>query len=261
MKKSVNLLLMVVMVIAMAACGGRNDRLLKAQIESGQKHCPMNLGMAGKLTGMSYDDETGEVGFVITLNKKGNVKELQDDAETAKGTLKVALQQGDMKKLVDMMVDADASLKVVYKERGSKDEFEVKFSNAELKDIKDNPLSEQDVNKLLLDQQIKMEKNKIPYKVEKGLTVSAIEDNGEALVYVCDVDEDLYELDDMGNAKDELKENMRKMMRDRTMRKQAEILASLNKGFEYHYVGNKSGKKVIVAFTGAELVEIAGKKK
>lgn len=260
MKKITNLLLMIVMVVALTGCGGRNDRVLKAQIESGQKHCPMSLGMAGKLTKMSYDEDNGEVGFVISLNKQVmNVKDLQSDPETARQAVKLAMQTGDMKKLLEMMADADASLKVTYKNKGSKDEFVTSFTSEEIKDMVANPMSEEDTNRLLLSNQIKMEKNKIPYRVEKGLNVTSIEDNGGALVYTCEVDEDLYEMPDMETNKSELKDSMRKMMKDKAMRKQAEILASLNKGFEYHYVGNKSGNKVIVEFSAAELKEISGK--
>ncbi|MDE6682616.1 MAG: hypothetical protein K2J87_04245 [Muribaculaceae bacterium] len=49
------------------------------------------------------------------------------------------------------------------------------------------------------------------------------------------------------------------MMKDRSMRQQAEVLSSLNKGFEYDYVGKTSGKNVVVAFTAKELAEIVGK--
>lgn len=261
MKKSINLLLMIFMVIAMASCGGRNDRVLKAQIESGKKHCPMNLGMAGKLTSMDYDDKSGEVAFVITVNKQvKTVEEIKKTPEATRQAVKLAMQQGQMKKLLEMMADADASLKVTYKNRGSNDEFDVTFSEAEIKDMLEHPMSEEEINKMLLQTEIDMEKSRIPYKVEKGLTVTNIEDNGNSLVYICEVNEDLYEVESMEEGKEELKNTMRKMMKDRTMRKQAEVLAALGKGFEYHYVGNKTGKKVIVAFSADEIGEIAKKK-
>lgn len=262
MKKIMRLLMMAIIVAVMASCGGRNDRLLKAQIESGQKHCPMRLGMAGKLTKMSYDDETGEVGFVVTLNRNvSKVKDLQEDPENTRQTVALAMQKGDMKKLLEMMVDADASLKVVYKNTGSKDEMEIKFTAAELKDMLEHPMSEEETNKMLLANQLKMERNKIPYRIERGLNVVGIEDNGKALVYTCDVDEDLYDIIEMGKEKEELKENMRKMMKDPAMRQQAKVLASLNKGFEYLYKGNKTGQVVSVAFSADELREISDKKK
>lgn len=259
MKKCLNLLVLLVMCVAMAGCGG-SDKVLKAQIESGKKHCPMSLGMAGKLTSMAYDESNREVKFVISLNKQiSNVKDLQQDPETARQAMRLALQKGNMKKLLEMMVDADASLNITYKNRGSKDEFTLNFTAPELKEILDNPMSEEETNKLMLQNQLKSEKNRLPYKIDRGLNVVGIEDNGNMLVYKCEVDEDLYDIDEMGNSKEELKENMRKMMKDRSMRQQAEILSSLNKGFEYDYVGKTSGKSVIVAFTAKELGEIVGK--
>lgn len=262
MKKCINLLMVVMLAVMASACGGKNDAVLKAQIESGKKHCPMSLGMAGKLTSMSYDEDNKEVNFVITLNKNvTDVNDLKADPETSRTSMRLALSKGDMKKLLEMMVDAGASLDVTYKNRGSKDEFELKFTPEELKEILDNPMSEEEVNKLLLSNQVKSEKNRLPYTIDRGLKVTGIEDNGSSLVYTCEVDENLYEMPDMEKMKDELKKDMRKMLRDRAMRKQAEILASLNKGFEYKYVGNKSGSIVTVTFTAAELGEIAGKKK
>lgn len=261
MKKCLNMLLLLVMCVTMAGCGG-SDKVLKEQIESGKKHCPMSLGMAGKLTTMSYDESKREVKFVITLNKQiSDVKDLQQDPESARQAMRLALQKGNMKKLLEMMVDAEASLNITYKNRGSKDEFTLNFSAAELKEILDNPMSEEETNKLSLQNQINSEKKRLPYKIERGLNVVGIEDNGSSLVYKCEVDEDLYDIDEMANSKDELKENMRKMMKDPAMRQQAEVLSSLNKGFEYNYSGKSSGKNVVVAFTADELAEVVGKKK
>lgn len=243
----------------MVSCGG-NDRVLKAQIESGQKHCPMNLGIAGKLTSMSYDESTHEVTFTLSLNKQVmDVNDIKKSPEIARETMRLALSQGDMKKLVDMMADADASLKVIYKNKGSKDEYDITFSADEIKEIKDNPMSEEDNHRLLLQTQIKGEQARLPYKVADGLKMVDITDQGATVVYTCEVDEDLYEVDDMGNFKEELKADMRKMLRDRTMRKQAEILSSLGKGFEYKYIGTTSGKTVNVVFTAEELGDIASK--
>ncbi|MDE6028627.1 MAG: hypothetical protein K2G23_11195 [Muribaculaceae bacterium] len=259
MKKCLNLLMLLVMTLSLASCGG-SDKVLKAQIESGKKHCPMSLGMAGKLTSMAYDESNREVKFVITLNKHlTDIKDLQADPESARQAMRLALQKGNMKHLLELMVDADASLNITYKNRGSKDEFTLNFSAPELKEILDNPMSEEETNKLLLQNQINSEKRRLPYRIENGLNVVGIEDNGKSLVYKCEVDEDLYDIDEMGKGKDEMKENMRKMMKDRSMRQQAEVLSSLNKGFEYDYIGKTSGKNVVVAFSSQELAEIVGK--
>lgn len=261
MKKCIYFIMLTLVCIGMTACGG-NDALLKAQIESGKKHCPMNLGMAGKLSDMSYDSDKHEVKFVISLNKQiSDVKDLQADPESARTAMRLALQKGNMKQLLEMMVDAEASLNITYKNRGSKDEFVLNFTAAELKDILDNPMSEKDTNKLLLQNQINSEKRRLPYKIEQGLYVSGIEDNGRALVYTCQVDEDLYDIDEMAASKEELKSNMRDMLKDRSMRQQAEVLSSLDKGFEYDYVGKTSGKKVVVEFTAAELTDLLPKTK
>ena len=261
MKKCINLLLILLMAVVASSCGGKNDAVLKAQIESGKKHCPMNMGMVGKLASMSYNEENRQVEFLITLNKNvTDVNDLKADPATMRTSMRLALSKGDMKKLLEMMVDADASLKVTFKNRGSKDEYDVEFTSAELKDILDNPMSDEEVNRMLLENQIKGEKKRLPYNVDRGLKVTGIEDNGSTLVYICEVDENLYEMPDMEKMKDELKESMRAMLKDRAMKKQAEILSSLNKGFEYRYVGNNSGSMVTVTFTTAELGEIAGKK-
>ena len=260
MQKCINFVMFFIVAVVMASCAG--DTALKQQIESGKKHCPMNLGMAGQLTSMSYNDKDHEVDFVITLNKQvTDIKDLEADPEVAKQSMRLALSKGDMNKLLKMMVDADASLKITYKNRGSKDDFSLTFPATDLKQIYDNPMEEKDVNKMLLDNQVKGERRRLPYSVDRGLKVTDIQDNGANLVYICEVDENLYEVDQMTEAKDELKENMKDMLKDRTMRKQAEILASLDKGFEYQYVGKQSGKTVTVSFSAQELGEIAGSKK
>lgn len=260
MKKCLNLLMLMVVALAFAGCAG--DSALKMQIESGQKHCPMNLGMAGKLTSMSYDDKEHMVKFVLSLNKNvADVNDIKNDPETSREAMRLALSKGDMNKLLKMMVDAEAGLRVVYKNRGSNDEYVLDFSAAQLKDIYNNPMDENAVNKLMLTNQIKSERRRIPYTIDRGLKVTDIQDNGTNLVYVCEVDEDLYEIDDMANGKEELKQNMKKMLKDKAMRQQAEMLAALNKGFQYDYVGKPSGKTIVVEFSAYELADIAGKAK
>lgn len=214
MKKVFNLMLLAFALLGLAACGAK-DAALKAQIESGKRHCPMSMGMAGKLTSMSYDSDSHEVKFVLTLNKDfADIKDLKADPEIAKESMRLSLSQGDMKKLLDMMVDADAGLKVVYKNRGSKDDFTLTFSPDDLKQIAANPMSEEESSRLLLANQIKSEKNRMPYKIDTGLTVTGIEDSGSALVYICSVDEDEYDIDQMEASRDELKSNMEKMLKD-----------------------------------------------
>lgn len=261
MKKQLYFLLLTLFCVVLTSCNP-NDSLLKAQIESGKKHCPMSLGMAGKLTDMDYDSDKHEVQFVITLNKQiSDVKTLQEDPEAARRAMRLALQKGNMHQLLEMMVDAEASLDITYKNRGSKDKFNLNFTAAELKDILDNPMTEEETNAMLLKNQVDSERRRMPYTISRGLKVIDLQDNTDALVYVCEVDEDLYDIDEMGNSKEELKGNMRQLLKDPAMRQQAEVLSSLGKGFEYDYIGKTSGKKIMVAFTSDELAEIAKKKK
>lgn len=260
MKKIINLMLLAVIMAAVTACG-QKDAMLKAQIESGQKHCPMSLGMAGKLTSMSYDDATRMVKFVLTLNKDfADVKDFQQDPGLAQESMKLSLSKGDMKKLLDMMVEAESGLEVIYKNRGGNDEFVLKFSAEELKQIADNPMSEEDTNKLLLANQIKAERQRMPYTIDTGLKVTGIEDSGKALVYICEVNENDYDINEMEASSAELKENMRPLLNDISMKAQVKLLTGLDKGFEYRYVGDKSGKAVIVSFTPEELKALSSEK-
>ncbi|MDE6006077.1 MAG: hypothetical protein K2G67_00780 [Muribaculaceae bacterium] len=259
MKKILNLMLVALTLVGLAGCGAK-DAALKAQIESGQRHCPMNMGMAGKLTSMSYDSDSHEVKFVLTLNKDfADVKDLSADPEIAKESMRLSLSQGDLKKLLDMMVDADAGLKVVYKNRGSKDDFTLQFTPEDLKQIAANPMSEEESGRLLLANQIKSEKKRMPYKIDTGLTVTGIEDNGSALVYICNVDEDEYDIEMMENSREELKDNMRNMLKDISMSGQVKLLSGLGRGFEYRYIGETSGKEIVITFSADELKKLAKK--
>lgn len=257
MKKTLNFIFLTLLMLTVASCGS-NDAALKAQTESGRKHCPMSMGMAGKLSSMSYDESSRNVKFDFTLNKDfADVADLKNQPEIARESMRLVLSKGDMKKLLKMMVDADASLSVIYKNKGSKDEFKLDFTDAELKDIYNNPMSEEDTNKMLLLNQIKGEKKRMPYKIDKGLIVKDIEDTDNALVYTCEVDEELYELADMEAGVDELKSSMKDMLKDRSMRGQVELLSSLGKGFEYKYVGKDSGKIITVTFSADEIAKMA----
>lgn len=260
MKKLINLILFTLIILGVTSCA--KDAALKAQVESGQKHCPMNMGMAGKLTSMKYDSDTHTVEFVLTLNKEfAEVKDLQASSDLARESMKLSLSTGDMKKLTDMMVEAEAGLQVTYKNRGSNDEFVLTFTPAELKAIADNPMSDEEKDKLLLANQIKSEMRRMPYKIDTGLTVTGIEDSGNALVYICKVDENEYDIDQMEASVAELKSNMISMLKDVSMKGQVNLLSGLGKGFEYRYVGDTTGKTVVVTISAEELSALAKKKK
>lgn len=260
MKKIFSVLLLTVALLTLGGCGAK-DAALKAQIESGKRHCPMSMGMAGKLTSMSYDSDSHMVKFVLTLNKSfAEVKDLEAAPDMARESMRLALSKGDMKKLTDMMVDADAGLEVVYKNKGSKDEFTITFTPAELKEIASNPMSEEETGKMQLATMIKGEKARIPYKIDSGLNVTDVTDNGSALVYTCSVDEDEYDIDQMAAGTDELKTTMKGMLKDLSMKNMVKLLAELDHGFEYHYVGATSGKEVTVAFSADEIKALAKKK-
>lgn len=258
MNKIAYVLLVAVTALVSACSGG--DSVLRKQIESGKKVCPMNMGPAGQLTTMDYDSDSRTVKFMITLNKSfADVKDLKADPDNARTSMALVLGKGDMNKLLKMMVEADASLQVVYKNRGGSDEFVLDFPASELKEIYDNPMSDEDKDKMLLSTQVNSEKKKVPYQIADGLTVTNVEDTGKAVVYTCEVDEDKYEIEDMANGVDDLKKEMKKMLSQRVMRNQAALLAGQNRGYEYRYVGKTSGREVLVAFTADELRAIGGK--
>ena len=255
MKKIIALLSLFVLIVAAMSCENENVKKLKNDILLANKQCPVNMGMVGDLMSMKYDENTNEVSFYYVINDDIiSIDALKSSRGAALNTMKLSISSEESKPLVKTMIDAGASFLVTFKSAETGKTFEIKLSPEDLKKIYDSPLSTNEKNKLILENQIAMENSTYPILVEEGMEMIKVEDAGDNVIYHCRVDEDLYDLYLLKLNENEVKRNMEEVFEDPLTNKQIKLLSSLGKGLVYHYYGDTSGKSVDITFTPDELI-------
>lgn len=242
------------MLVGFSSCENENVKRLKREIAVADKQCPVNMGMMGDMLSLKYNEQNKEVQLYFSLNDDMlSIDALKNNENMALQSMKLSFSKGESKEMLKQMIKAGAGLTIVYKSATSGKTFKVSLSLDDLKQMRDNPLSESEINTMLLENQLAMENSRCPYLVDEGMEMVKVADEGNFIVYYCRMDEDMYEISALQYAQDEIKKNMRDLFKDPLMRKQLGVIRSLGKGFVYRYYGDQSGEKVDISFTSDEL--------
>lgn len=258
MKKVLTILSMLVILLGFSSCENQNVTKLKREIEAADKQCPVNMGMMGDMLSLKYDDNAKEVQLYFSLHDDMmSIDALRNNENMALQSMKLSFSRGESKEMLKQMINAGAGLTITYKSAATGKTFKVKLSLDDLKDIKDNPMSDSEINRLLLDNQLAMENARCPYIVDEGMEMVKAYDDGDNIVYACRIDEDMYDISALKYAQSEIKSNMRDIFKDPLMKKELGLIHSLGKGFTYRYYGESSGQSVDITFSNAELSRYA----
>lgn len=255
-KRFVYLVLSLAVMAAVAGCSDGKKAQLKEAVLTIDKRCPVSMGSIGDLISIKYDDESNVVQYYYSVNEDVafNIDFIEENKEVAASSIKLMFSKSEMKEVLDFIIDVGASLKVVYKGSSTGKSTEVEVTSEELADLKDKPYSDREINEMLLKNEISAIQASLPWKVEDGMEMDKVYDDGENVVYSCRMDEDLYDISlletGLANVKDEVLEGFSS---DVAVKKMIGILVNLDKGFVYRYYGDQSGKSVDVEFTPADL--------
>lgn len=249
----------VVALFVIVGCDGGYEARLKLEVEKADRACPSSMGMLGDVLKVKYDDNAKEVQLYFSLNDDlGGVSALKDNEAVARQSLKLALAKGEATELLDLMVKAGAGLAVNYESQSSDQSFQFKIGSEELKEINEMEMSNEEINKILLDNQIMMENIRCPYEVGPGMEMVRVFDDGDNVNYFCRLDDEIYDIEMLRESAEGVKQSMEGLFGDPAVQKQIEMICTLNKGFMYQYFVDvdKDGlpdDTVDIMFTPAEL--------
>ncbi|MDE7345174.1 MAG: hypothetical protein K2N48_00345 [Muribaculaceae bacterium] len=170
---------------------------------------------------------------------------------------RLSLSHDNSQQMLKDIVNAKASLMVIYKTPSTGKTIKFSLPYEELKEIKNNPLSGTEVKRMILENSIAMQNSSMPMKIDEGIAqtkVSIVDDN---LVYYYEMDEDIYDMKALkkkpAELKDGIREELKNMRRDPTMQRELQMLNALGMGYMYRYYGKNSKDYVDVIFTSDEL--------
>ena len=258
MKRLTFIFTILLSLIAMTSCEDANVTKLKKEIHSADAMCPISYGLGGDLISIKYHEKDNTVLMYYSLNEEMSSHVfLKQNKDNMLKQFRLSLSHGDSQQMLKDIVNAKASLMVIYKTPSTGKTIKFSLPYEELKEIKNNPLSEIEVKRMVLENSIAMQNSALPSKVDEGMVqtkVSIVDDN---VVYYYQMDEDLYDIKAMQKMPEELKDGIRQelknMRKDPTIQRELQLLNALGMGYMYRYYGKDSKEYVDVIFSPEEL--------
>lgn len=254
MKHHLRLLLGILALTVIAtttSCSYINKNKLEEQVKAENRDYPCDLGMMGTIEKVEYDRSRNEVQATFLTSAAVPLSHYRDNQSLLHKTLLVGFSSGESRSLVEHMVKAKASLAIKYQSHDTGETLIDNITLDELRNIIDNPATEEDIALAQITQQTALENARCPYEVEEGITMTHIFDNGTEIVYEAALGSELN-IDLLIENKTAIKENIRRIFNDPSVILFARKLLKINRGVSYRYVDG-SGRHCDIVFTPAEL--------
>lgn len=258
MKKPLIILsVLVAAIVAIAfstSCESENTKELKIGVAVFDKQCPVNMGMVGDLLSVKYDEKKKEVQYYMSLNDDMvSLDLMKKNEKMARQTLKLSFSKNDANAFLEQMIKAGAGLSVTYKSASTGKTLNISFTPDELKQIKNNPITEKEISRLLLNNMLAMTNAGCPHPIYEGVEMEKVFEEGDNVVYIYRVDEEMYDISPMKARKKEAKDGMKEMFKDPSMKRDLGVLKSLDKGLVFRSYGDQSRDSIDIIFTNEEI--------
>lgn len=88
-------------------------------------------------------------------------------------------------------------------------------------------------------------RKELPMEVDEGLVVTKILKENKNVIYVCEVDENLYDIDEIKDLKYEVKDDIIKELKsDAETRELLNLIKNTDSRLIYRYIGDRTNQKV-----------------
>ena len=245
------ILILCVCAITSVFCGCAENKL-KAAVEEGNKSCPISLGLTGELTSFSYQDNTVQI--LYTLDEQfTDIDILAANPEDMKTTFTAGIRNEESKEMLNLMIEANADLIIVFKGKTSGKEATFKLSSNELKKELDKPMASNDEKLKLAISQTNLQ---MPMDTGTGVVITKLVDKGDMVVYMAKVtDKEQFKLlsSNLENAKNSQKIMFKMMGPAEKMFFKLIVDAGKNLGYIYYTDGIDETYEIV--HTNSELRE------
>lgn len=252
------ILALIIYALSFSSCENPNVKNLKEQVSSLNALCPINSGVSGDFLSVKYNEKDKNVYMYFAINEKfGSQFYFKESRENVLTNLKLMFQSDDARDMLRDIVKAKAGLVITYKmaSTGKTARFEIPYE--ELKEIKDNPMSEHDRNMIILKNKLANENHRCPYETEPGVKMMKLNIVDDNIVYYLQVDEDMFDFAQWKLSKDDIKnvmiDNFKALRGDPTMQSEFRLASTEGIGYHYRYYGSKSKDFFDIIFPAAEL--------
>ncbi len=242
------------LVMMLAGCTA--DNKLKLAAEAANKKCPVSMGAVGDVESITYED--GEVVYTLAINEQlSNMQAMKENPEDMKQMVltNFANPEGNQKTMLDLIIDANASLRFVYKGKESGETIEMALTADEVKAAADNTsLTAEDK----LNAEVNATNMQLPMSIDDATVLEKMVVEGNSVVYLYKIDESILNIDDMKINADDAKQNVKTSLVNGGPAVHAFLKKVLdtNRDLRYRYIGSESGNSTEFVFTPDELQDM-----
>ncbi len=248
------MLLTLTILLLTPACNIKDNSKMKREIEAADKECPINMGIVGDVISIKYDEDNNLVKIYISINEEvASIMAMKKNVELAKKSIKLALNTSKSRPMVDEMIAAGSGLEIIYKGSSSGKSFTLNLSPDDIKGIQNSNLTDLDIKQMMLENQIVMANSQYPEKIDEGMEIVKMYDDGDNIVYECVLDENMYDIALIKTNGKYIKKNMSALFDDPMMKRMIDLMCSLGKNLVFRYIGDKSNQSGDITFTTDEM--------
>lgn len=234
-------LLSIVLLLLATSCSNGNSELQK-YVDEINNRCPVSAGEFGSVTGARLDGDN--VILTMLINEDFfNIEALQNNGDMLKNSVMQMLSNptDDMQLMIDFMKKNGGSISYEYIGDSSDTKVSVTVSNDELKAI-----DKDDADPVAaLDAQIQMTNLHFPMQVDEVTLAVNITREGNNVVYLYEINEQLYDMSSIDQYRDAIQNNLLESLRaqrdDISLRVFLNTCRKANCDIVYRYKGNHSG--------------------
>ena len=178
---------------------------LRESIKVANEQCPISLGVLGEMSSITF--ENGVLVFSYDIDETYfNVATLAQDRQAMKDNMKTMLSspQGDVKSLMQMVIDADCKLKATMRGKDSDAVASATFTADELEEIMNTEVTPHE--KLVT--AIASTQAQLPLSVDTGMEITELKQEGDDVVYVVKMDDSMYDISTVRENKSLVKESI-----------------------------------------------------
>lgn len=252
------MLLACLSLIIFTGCVDKKSKL-KLGIELANKQCPIKVGATGEVSSITFDGS--DVIYTMLVDEEYvNLEALEKNPEAMKSAVTAMFRnpQGDIKKMLDLVVETNSGIKFLYKGKTSEKEVACNLSSEDLKNVLGQKMSTAESNQKKLEELVNVTNVSCPMTIDEATVLEKLVIEADDVVYIYKINEEAVDMDALKGNKEQMKQGIKASLNvsDPALKAFLEACLNDNKNLAYRYVGDTSGDTMECVFSVSELKEL-----
>lgn len=246
------------MAFTFASC---NESKLQVAVDAANKDCPLDLGedmtvmavyIENKFVVYDMDIDEDELPISLIRNSKGAIKDAMLESFVFSDAM-------DNKELLEICRDTNTGIIYRMRNPGSDETCDIKIYADELVSngsSSDDDEDDEDDEYEVITRNVELANAQGPVEIDKGLIMSSIEVKDNFIVYTCEVDEDVFSIDEFRSKRATMKATILENMKSNENPDAQNLISMCRKnrvGRKYVYRGSKSGDSIVITIPYTDL--------